>query len=1013
MPLPQGPASPQDVFDALGEASCVHSQDGPPAGVDFAEPPLAWLRLAAPERPHALPAAHPPKRYADTTNESNPDDAKPSKPSERKPKSENRKRKPEDVQAIPPDDSDVEASKLRSNLALEPSADVDALGLRPPFPRSKLSEAFPPNSSWTHDAFSAVVQAWAFCHNFRRDLGLEQPLSIDSLRHALELGDRSLLLADVHIGMLSLVIGDATIEAPRAGLARVLEEAENRGYDWRSWCLHLNYMTWPEVLRQFADCAGLGEGNNGMWCRNPRVSARRAARVRKLLPIHALQAMPQRFAMGSIKACCFAVLWQAGSGGLTVAEVSTRIHQQGLRNFSVLRHPETVVSNALSRETAFKKVDTSTYALKEHLFHGTSARSASRPENARNGESGDDDMHEQGHVSHFESNGEDDMEEHLDIENKDVRKKGMDTECDVDMDGRTHMLLTATAAAADAHNVDLDNNERDEHLMWVERLAFEDYHAFSVQERAAALEGLLDVCLDSSIVRKSLEQRSKARTAKCRDMHKRIERAGGKYFRATDESLREAQMLAPNITGEEATKVASAMREVDEEHPVKAESLGSDRRFNRYWLSRDNDGSNAVVYLELFYSNQWQALRTSEEISALESELDPDGIREHALLRDIAFYLPRERRESLLVRSMAEHPEEESVDEEWNCKNLDMPPLEVPRTEDQANQQLSPPRECVPEQYSELQTLLEKAGTLAERRAKTRGAGKNKNEIRCFWCCEPIDKRRELHFVANHETLQLGDSNKIHSRAKKAFEHLAKSQKLDMKHCRFPKLPSLKLRRLKKMMIDIEAELPEDAMDLSGITNGRAGWLESAKRAENAQDVLTSLSTLVSAVSRRWTAPGYYTASLLPHRDRKGGGNAGTSGKNVQVVCSTFAAAALAVFSFDGAAKFTRGELSLREKYDEKPRECLPVVPAPPTPEQQSKQKRPQKQYEKGKKEQEKQKKEQESEQLDEGVSTDGQIAEVGKEEEEEEEEEQQPAEEVEVIEVRDTYGEQKQEETM
>ncbi|CAO2836991.1 unnamed protein product [Amaranthus hypochondriacus] len=74
-----------------------------------------------------------------------------------------------------------------------------------------------------------------------------------------------------------------------------------------------------------------------------------------------------------------------------------------------------------------------------------------------------------------------------------------------------------------------------------------------------------------------------------------------------------------------------------EKRVIRTNSLGKDRDYNRYWFFR-RDGR---VFVESSDSKQWGYYCSKEELDALMGWLNPKGVRERALKRQLEKYYPR------------------------------------------------------------------------------------------------------------------------------------------------------------------------------------------------------------------------------------------------------------------------------------------------------------------------------------------------------------------------------------
>ncbi|GFS34792.1 homeobox-1 [Actinidia rufa] len=169
------------------------------------------------------------------------------------------------------------------------------------------------------------------------------------------------LLGEIHIALLRSIIKDIEDVArtpstglgtnqncaanPGGGHPQIVQGAYAWGFDIRSWQRHLNPLTWPEILRQFALAAGYGpklkkrsieqayirdenEGDDGediiSNLRNG-AAAENAVAIMQERGFSNPSRSRHRVTPGTVKFAAFHVLSLEGSEGLTILEVAERI----------------------------------------------------------------------------------------------------------------------------------------------------------------------------------------------------------------------------------------------------------------------------------------------------------------------------------------------------------------------------------------------------------------------------------------------------------------------------------------------------------------------------------------------------------------------------------------------------------------------------------------------------------------------------------------------------------------
>uniref|UniRef100_A0A0E0C5V6 Homeobox domain-containing protein n=1 Tax=Oryza meridionalis TaxID=40149 RepID=A0A0E0C5V6_9ORYZ len=269
-------------------------------------------------------------------------------------------------------------------------------GMLTPFPPEpvRLKEPFS-IKPWTvsEDNVGNLLMVWKFSITFADVLGLSS-VTLDEFVQSLHDYD-SRLLGELHIALLKSIIKDiedvsrtpsvALAVNPAGGHPQIVEGAYAWGFNIRSWQRHLNVLTWPEILRQFALSAGFGpqlkkrnaedvyyrddnEGHDGedviSTLRNGSAAVHAAALMKERGYTHRRRSR-HRLTPGTVKFAAFHVLSLEGSKGLTILEVAERIQKSGLRDLTTSKTPEASIAAALSRDTKlFERTAPSTYCVK-------------------------------------------------------------------------------------------------------------------------------------------------------------------------------------------------------------------------------------------------------------------------------------------------------------------------------------------------------------------------------------------------------------------------------------------------------------------------------------------------------------------------------------------------------------------------------------------------------------------------------------------------------------------------
>lgn len=434
-----------------------------------------------------------------------------------------------------------------------------------------------------------LLMVWRFLITFSDVLHL-WPFTLDEFVQAFHDYDPR-LLAEIHIALLKLVVKDIEDVArtpasavganpntnPGGGHPDIVEGAYAWGFDIRSWQSHLNALTWPEILRQFALSAGFGpklkkqsvepayprdenECNNGAdIISNLRsgVAAEKAVAKMQERGFSNLRRSRHRLTPGTVKFAAFHVLSLEGSKGLNILDVAEKIQKSGLRDLTTSKTPEASISAALSRDTKlFERTAPSTYCVRDPYRKdpgdADAILSAAR-EKIRmfkneyvNGEEAEDVEKEVERDDESGSDAADDPEvddlvselkfpetpETHKIDRTDGQSSSFDltqTPEDLSMQNSTAIMhsvnfreLKATsgdqsaASGVDAGNLDQEDTVIDENnagQKWVQGLMEGEYSDLTVEERLHALVALIGIANEGNSVRLILEERLEAASA--------------------------------------------------------------------------------------------------------------------------------------------------------------------------------------------------------------------------------------------------------------------------------------------------------------------------------------------------------------------------------------------------------------------------------------------------------------------------------------------------------------------
>ncbi|XP_050204258.1 homeobox-DDT domain protein RLT2 isoform X2 [Mercurialis annua] len=499
------------------------------------------------------------------------------------------------------DDERIELMELAASSKGLPSAvslDFETLQNLDLF-RDKLVE-FPPKSVLLKKPFAIqpwndseenvgnLLMVWRFLITFTDVLGL-WPFTLDEFVQAFHDFDPR-LLGEIHVALLKTIIKDIEDVArtpstgiganqnsaanPGGGHPQIVEGAYAWGFDIRSWQRHLNPLTWPEILRQFALSARFGpqlkkrnvepgyvrdenEGNDGedviTNLRNG-AAAENAVAIMQERGFSNSRRSRHRLTPGTVKFAAFHILSLEGSNGLTILEVAEKIQKSGLRDLTTSKTPEASISAALSRDSKlFERTAPSTYCVhppyrkdpadseailaaareririfKSGIVDGEDADDAERDEDSESDMADDPDIEDLSTdlnpkaelrnspdstklgAKTLSENGNESSDV---IKTPQVRLPGdslSSVHSDCNIDVKGISDITGILINVKEEDADIDESNLGE--PWVQGLMEGEYSDLSVEERLNALVALIGVAIEGNSIRAILEERLEAAT---------------------------------------------------------------------------------------------------------------------------------------------------------------------------------------------------------------------------------------------------------------------------------------------------------------------------------------------------------------------------------------------------------------------------------------------------------------------------------------------------------------------
>ncbi|CAN6313415.1 unnamed protein product [Urochloa humidicola] len=547
------------------------------------------------------------------------------------------------------DDEELELSELQAGPnPLRCSAHLSSSG-RHGCPLCKdLLAKFPPQSVKMKQPFSAKpwdsspemvkklfqVVRFVYAHFGSIDV---HPFTFDEFAQAFHDKD-SLLLGEVHIGLLKFLLlkaemGSGGVFAPRSSndcrFLSFLNFVREQEFDVNFWIRSMNSLTWVEILRQVLVASGFGSKqhmlNRDFFNKEKNLMVKYGLRPRTL------------------KGELFALLSKAGSGGLKVSVLAKSSEIVDLNISSTLELEQLICLTLSSDITLFEKIAPSAYRLRvdPQIKGKEDARSDSE-------DSGSVDDDEDASSTDDESNGSQKMNlpQH---DNRIARRKEQ-----------------KNAHGSANKCSEIDESYPGEH--WLLGLMEGEYSDLTIDEKLDCLVALIDIVSGAGSVPRLEEPQRVLHNMPRAQPHQsggKIKKSAKNLYQSTEESLNVQGNLCRLDCSRQGRSASPGNQDyiIDSgrndrsgvAHEPQVVLLGSDRRYNSYWLflgpCRADDPGHRRVYFESSEDGHWEVVDSPQELLSLLSALDSRGTREAHLLASM------EKRQACLFEAMKKHVE--------------------------------------------------------------------------------------------------------------------------------------------------------------------------------------------------------------------------------------------------------------------------------------------------------------------------------------------------------------------
>ncbi|XP_058071521.1 homeobox-DDT domain protein RLT3 isoform X2 [Magnolia sinica] len=702
------------------------------------------------------------------------------------------------------------------------------------------------------------------------------PFTLDEFAQAFHDKD-SLLLGKIHVALLKLLLSDVDQELSGDFLPRYANDCRFLGFlhfvkqqefDMKFWIRALNPLTWTEILRLVLVAAGFGSKQNPLR--------------REILSKEGNRMAKYGLRPGTLKGELLSILYEQGSNGLKVSELAKSFQIVELNLPNTADELERMICSTLSSDiTLFEKISSSAYRLRVNPQISKGKRNF-QSDTEDSGSVDDDSGGSSSNSSSDDSDGSEELDSTL-CEQRLVRYKGHRKQ--------KNNKLTEYMEIDESHSGEA----------WMLGLMEGEYSDLSIEEKLNALVALVDLTGAGSSLR--MEDPVRAISESMPDIQHRgsgakLKRSSvnqhmlAKPFEGRVGQMHAIKQVYPSeellsVDHSSKGKASSKMsglhrpngsktkdtkaREESDMHPLQVIYLGSDRRYNSYWLflgpCDEKDPGHRRVYFESSEDGHWEVIDTEQALCALLSVLDGRGTREAHLLSSL------EKREASLSQAMAQSMA--IVSEIRQPARSDQSDMDVVSGDGSSpisdvDNNLTPTEVVNDHMASSCAIVLEHGKNGEEKRQRWDRLQaldawiwnffySNLNAVKCTKrsyleslarceSCHDLFWRDEKHCRTCHTTFELDFDME-----ERYAIHIATCREkgdVDM----FPShkvLPS-QLQSLKAAVHAIEAAMPEDALLGAWRKSAHKLWVKRLRRTSSLPELLQVLNDFVSAINEEW-----------------------------------------------------------------------------------------------------------------------------------------------------------------
>lgn len=680
------------------------------------------------------------------------------------------------------------------------------------------------------------------------------PFTLDEFAQAFDDKD-SKLLGKIHVALLKVLFLDLETELRGESHPHVsknyrfmgfVHSVKQQQFILSMWNRYLNPITWTEILRQVLIAAGFNTKHNKFR--------------RELLSKDDKYLAECGLSPGTLKGEVFNILAEQGSSGLQVSELAKSLRVVDLHLTNTTEELEYLICSTLSSDiTLFEKISSSAYRLRSNPLTSKGERD-------------------------HQSDSEDSRS--VDVSCGDSI---FSNESELDSARTSFSIINHRQGSRKKHSKVVDDTEIDESNpgeLWVLALMEGEYSELSLEEKLTTLVALADLTSAGSSIRVDTPATVTTRNAATIPQHggAKIKRASGKentlfWENNAPEDLPLKHRMECNgftrkstFLGRDGLKLKGTEAEdvESDEHSMHSIYVGSDRRFNSYWLflgpCNAKDPGHRRVYFESSEDGHWEVIDTKEGLSSLLSVLDGRGSREARLLSALTrleVYLS----EAMSYNMTNENDMRQSTQSDQSCIDAVSGDGSSPISDvDNRRTCIETVNECFPssealvlevkmveEQKEKWERLQALDAWIWNSFYSNLNAVKHSRRsfldsfVRCT-SCHDLYWRDEKHCKICHTTFELDFDLE-----QRYAMHVATCREKENENM-FPKhrVLATQLQALKAALHAVEGGMPKEALVSAWTTSDHKLWVTRLRRTSSLSELLQVLTDFVGAINEDW-----------------------------------------------------------------------------------------------------------------------------------------------------------------